>query len=294
MPAQARDGAGGRPLSIVDTHLHVIDRTRLSYPWLSGVPALDADFLYETYAIEAARCGITDVLHMEVDVAPADIDAETLFVARLASRPGSLLRGAIAACRPEDPGFPARLEDQLADSTIRGFRRVLHTQPDALSESGVFRTNIARLAGTGRPFDICMAARQLPLAIALVDSAPEVQFVLDHCGVPDIAGGGLHPWREHVSELARRPNVVVKISGVMAYGDPATWALDDLRPYVEHAIAAFGWDRVVWGSDWPVCTLGGTLATWVAATHALLSGTSAVERAKLLATNARRVWGLSS
>ena len=227
-------------MTIVDTHLHVIDRARLSYPWLAGVPALDADFLYDTYAREAARCGITDVLHMEVDVAPGDIDAETLFVARLASQPGSLIRGAIAACRPEDPGFPARLEDQLADPTIRGFRRVLHTQPDGLSESRVFRANIARLAGTGRPFDICMAARQLPLAVALADAAPEVQFVLDHCGVPDIAGGGLHPWRETVTDLARRPNVAVKISGVMAYGDAATWTLEDLRPYVEHVISAFG------------------------------------------------------
>lgn len=293
--ARRANTSAGRPgLSIVDTHLHVIDRSRLRYPWLAGVPALDADFLYAAYAREAARCGITDVLHMEVDVAPEDIDAETLFVERLASQPGSLLRGAIAACRPEDPGFPARLESQLSDTTIRGFRRVLHTQPDGLSESSVFRANIARLAGTGRPFDICMAARQLPLAIALVDSAPEVQFVLDHCGVPDIAGGGHQPWREHITALAERPNAAVKISGVMAYGDAATWTLDDLRPYVEHAISAFGWDRVVWGSDWPVCTLGGTLSTWVAATHALLSGTSAVERAKLLATNARRIWHLAA
>jgi predicted TIM-barrel fold metal-dependent hydrolase len=281
-------------MSIVDTHLHVIDRSRLSYPWLSGIPALDADFLYATYAAEAARCGITDVLHMEVDVDPADIDAESLFVAEMGSRPGSLLRGAIAACRPEAEDFPARMAEQLEDPVIRGFRRVLHTQPDGLSESAIFRANITRLGGTGRPFDICVAARQLPLAIALADAAPDVQFVLDHCGVPDIAGGGLHPWREHVADLARRPNVAVKISGVMAYGDPATWTLDDLRPYVEHAISSFGWDRVVWGSDWPVCTLGGTLSAWVAATHALLSGTSAVERAKLLSTNARRLWRLAN
>ena len=92
-----------------------------------------------------------------------------------------------------------------------------------------------------------------------------------------------HPWRAQIAEIARRPNVAVKISGVVAYAEPATWMLDDVRPYVEHAIGLFGWDRVVWGSDWPVCTLTASLSTWLAATHALTSGASAEEREKLFA-----------
>ena len=95
-----------------------------------------------------------------------------------------------------------------------------------------------------------------------------------------------------MSEIARRPNVVGKISGVVAYADPDSWTVETLRPYVEHTIGAFGWDRVVWGSDWPVCTLGGGLSTWVAATHALIAGASADERRKLLSGNAKRIWRL--
>ena len=110
--------------------------------------------------------------------------------------------------------------------------------------------------------------------------------------MPDIKGSAEHPWREHMSEIARRPNVVGKISGVVAYADPDNWTVETLRPYVEHTIGAFGWDRVVWGSDWPVCTLGGGLSTWVAATHALIAGASADERRKLLSGNARRIWRL--
>jgi predicted TIM-barrel fold metal-dependent hydrolase len=125
-----------------------------------------------------------------------------------------------------------------------------------------------------------------------VDLAPDVQFVLDHCGVPDIKGNAEHPWREHMAEIARRPNVIGKISGVVAYADAGSWTVESLRPYVEHTIGSFGWDRVVWGSDWPVCTLGGGLATWVAATHALIAGASADERTKLLSDNARRMWKL--
>ena len=137
------------PTPIIDTHLHLIYRDRLSYPWLADFAPLDRDFSYETYAAEARRCGVTDALHMEVDVAPADIEAETRNVEELAGRPRSLLRGAISACRPEDDGFPAFLDRQLADPFVKGFRRVLHVVPDDLSEGATFRANIKRLARSG-------------------------------------------------------------------------------------------------------------------------------------------------
>ncbi|MEO5758061.1 MAG: amidohydrolase [Mesorhizobium sp.] len=277
---------------IIDTHLHLIDRSALRYPWLAGVPALDRDFSYDEYATEAQRVGVDRVMHMEVDVDPADIEAETDRVEGLARQNGSMLVGAIAACRPEEAGFSVYLERQRAKPFVKGFRRVLHVMPDDLSESALFRDNIRRLGGTGLTFDFVVLPHQVPKAIALADLAPDVQFVLDHCGVPDIKGNGQHPWREHMSEIARRPNVMAKISGVVAYADAGSWTVETLRPYVEHTIGVFGWDRVVWGSDWPVCTLGGGLSTWVAATHALLSGCSISERDRLLSTNARKLWRL--
>ncbi|ODA93915.1 amidohydrolase [Mesorhizobium sp. SEMIA 3007] len=277
---------------IIDTHLHLIDRSALRYPWLAGVPPLNRDFSYEEYATEALRVGVERVLHMEVDVDPADIEAETARVEGLSRQAGSMLVGAIASCRPEDADFPVYLERQRANPFVRGFRRVLHVVPDDLSEGAVFRDNIKRLSGAGLTFDLVVLPHQIPKAIALADLAPDVQFVLDHCGVPDIKGGAEHPWREHMSEIALRPNVMAKISGVVAYADPGSWTVGTLRPYVEHTIAAFGWDRVVWGSDWPVCTLGGGLSTWVAATHALLSGCSIAERDSLLSGNARKLWRL--
>ena len=281
-------------MAIVDTHLHLIYLDVLRYPWLDGFDALNRDFTIDAYAAEARRCGIADALHMEVDVAEDRIEDETRHVERLAAAPGSLLRGAISACRPESADFPAFLERQLADPVVKGFRRVLHTQPDGLSEGAQFRDNLKRLSGTGRPFDVCVLPHQIDRAIALADHCPDVQFVLDHCGVPAVKDKVEHPWRERIAEIARRPNVVVKISGVCAYADPAAWTVDDLRPYVEHCIDSFGWDRVVWGSDWPVCTLTASLSTWVAATHALIAGCAEDERRRLLAGNARRVWRLPS
>ncbi|WP_246731523.1 amidohydrolase [Methylocapsa sp. S129] len=279
-------------MTIIDTHLHLIYRGLLHYPWIDGAPYLQQEFPAERYQAEAVRCGIGAALHMEVDVAEGDIEAETKHVEALSATPGSLLRGAISACRPENADFPAFLERQLANPFIKGFRRILHQSPDSLSESVMFRANIGRLKGSGRPFDLCVLPHQIGHAIALADHCPDVPFVLDHCGVPAIKDRAEHPWREHMAEIAKRPNVVVKISGVVAYADPPTWTLDDIRPYVEHAIESFGWDRVVWGSDWPVCTISASLSTWVAATRALIEGCSADERRKLLEGNARRVWRL--
>ncbi|MER8411094.1 amidohydrolase [Mesorhizobium sp. M0239] len=277
---------------IIDTHLHLIDRSALRYPWLAGVPALNRDFSYEDYAVEAQRVGVERVLHMEVDVDAADIEAETARVEGLSRQPSSMLAGVIASCRPEEGDFAAYLERQRANPFVKGFRRVLHVVPDELSEGAVFRASIKRLGGTGLTFDLVVLPHQIPRAIVLADLAPDVTFVLDHCGVPDIKGKSEHPWREHMSDIARRPNVMAKISGVVAYADAGSWTVETLRPYVEHTINSFGWDRVVWGSDWPVCTLGGGLSTWVAATHALLSGCSISERDRLLSGNARKLWRL--
>lgn len=277
---------------IIDTHLHLIDQSALRYPWVAGVPALNRDFLYAEYAQQALRAGISGALHMEVDVDPSDIDAEISYVETLSKKPDNLLRGAIASCRPENASFSDFLERQRQNRFVKGFRRVLHVEPDELSESALFRENIKRMEGTGLTFDLCVLPRQIPQAIALADNAPGVQFILDHCGVPDIKGNADHPWRENMAEIGRRPNVTAKISGVVAYADAESWTVETLRPYIEHTIASFGWDRVVWGSDWPVCTLGGGLTHWVAATHALLSGCSEDERTALLAGNAKRIWKL--
>lgn len=284
--------ARAEPL-IVDTHLHIIDRKALRYPWLAGEAALNRDFAYEKYAFEAARLGITRTLHMEVDVDPAGMQAETDYARGIAARPRSLVAGAIAACRPESPDFAAYLEKQAADPFVKGFRRVLHGVPADVSAAPLFHENIRRMQGTGLTYDLIFRPEDLPHAIALADAAPDLTFILDHFGRPDLKAGREQPWWGHVAELARRPNVFAKISGIIAYTDPDGWTVGSLRPFFEHVVRHFGWDRVVWGSDWPVCTLGGGLSWWVAATHALVEGSSLDERGKLFSRNARAIWNLA-
>ncbi len=277
---------------LIDTHLHLIYKDRLDYPWLADFEVLNRDNRFTTYTRDAARLGISGCLHMEVDVAEPLIEAETALIGELAEPPGSLMRGAISSCRPESDGFPAFLDRCRQNPLVKGFRRVLHVVPDAVSTTPTFRDNVKRLSGTGLTFDLCVLPRQLDLAANLVDHCPDVTFILDHCGVPDIASGAMGPWRDGIHALAKRPNVTAKISGVVAYGDADSWGLDDIRPYVQETVAAFGHDRIVWGSDQPVCNLGGGLATWVAATHALTDGWTASDRAALYRENACRIWSL--
>jgi predicted TIM-barrel fold metal-dependent hydrolase len=275
-------------MRIVDTHLHLVYLDRFRYPWLDGAPALAGSFTLPTYLGEARSLGIEAMLHMEVDVAEEDIAGETAFATGL----GDGIAGAIAACRPESPDFPAWLETAAANPRVRGFRRILHTVPDDVSEPPLFAENLRRLSPHGLTFDLCVLARQLvPVAARLARACPDVQFVLDHCGVPDVAARALDPWRADLKAVAALPNVACKVSGIVAYATP-TWTVEDLRPFVEHAIDCFGWDRVVWGSDWPVCTPNASLSRWVAATHAIIAGASAAEKAKLLSENAERIYRL--
>ena len=274
---------------IIDTHLHLIYKDRLRYPWLSAEPKLDRNFPLGEYLDEARGLGIGSALHMEVDVATEDQAAETAFVTGI----GAPVVGAIAACRPESTDFPAALDLIAANTRVRGLRRILHQSPDEIGLAPIFAENLRRLGEHDLSFDLCVLARQLPIAFQIARDCPDVRFILDHCGVPDIAGKAFDPWRDGITSLAALPNVACKISGVVAYAG-ADWTTEDLRPYVEHCIRAFGWDRVVWGSDWPVCTLTADLTRWVRATHELTSGCSESETARLFSRNARRIYRLDA
>jgi len=276
----------GTRLRILDTHLHLIYPDRFSYPWLSNNPKINKGWSVESYFAEALPLGIESALHMEVDVAESDMLAETEYVLGLPR-----VVGAIAACRPEHPNFVDQVERLSEHAHVKGVRRILHEVPDDLSQSDLFVENIRHLPDYDLSFDLCLRDDQLPIGQLLIERAPDVTFILDHCGVPDVLGRGLDPWRENISRLSRLPNLHAKISGIVAYSGP-DWTVETIRPYVEHVIESFGWDRVVWGSDHPVVTLTGSLTRWVEATRDIISGATEEEQAKLLHRNAERVYKL--
>ena len=278
---------------LIDTHQHLIYPDRLLYPWTDGAPALAGRrFGLEEYQALTDGLGVAGAIFMEVDAADPVREAE--IISALAREPGSGVLGLVASCRPEiAEGFEAWL-DRGPELGVLGYRRILHEAPDALSEGAVFRANLRRIGARGLPFDMVVQARQLPLARALAQACPDVTLVLDHCGAPEIAAGGLDPWRAEILALAAEPNVVAKISGVFAYCAPGDATLAAVRPYVEHVILAFGAERCLWGGDWPVVNVrGGDLPGWIAATRVILAELSPDEATAIASGTAGRVYGVS-
>jgi predicted TIM-barrel fold metal-dependent hydrolase len=228
---------------------------------------------------------------------------ETLHVLSLARSDDNPIAGVVAAARPEYDDFREYVERIAGKRLLKGVRRILHTGPDHISATTTFVENVKSLEDYGLTFDICVLARQLPQAINLVKRCPNVDFILDHCGNPNLRSDAgereFEEWRERLREIAGLPNVVCKISGIVVNtdlrgsdGQPA-WTAETLRPAVEHVIACFGWDRVMFGSDWPVCVLASSYKQWVEALSFLTQDAGAENRRKLFYENAARVYRLN-
>jgi predicted TIM-barrel fold metal-dependent hydrolase len=281
----------GTEMDLIDTHLHLIWRDRLGYGWTAGIPPLaTGDFTPEVYWAQVAGLGVLGSLFMEAGVDDTDYQTEARLVGGIVGQHGIL--GQIASCRPEtDAGFDAWL-DECQGLHVHGFRRILHVKPDDLSGQQTFRANLRKIGRRGLVFDVCVLARQLPVAIELARACPDQTLVLDHCGVPDIASDAFAPWAGWISQLARLPHVNVKLSGLSAYCAPGSIGLQTLRPWVSHILECFGPDRVVWGSDWPVVVLGAGLRDWIRLTGELLAGLPPGDQARIGHLNARRIYGL--
>jgi len=279
-------------MKIIDTHQHLWDLDLFSYSWSRDIPRLNRSFRMQDY-LEAARgLDLAKSVHLEADVDEPHMLGETRYILSLADQDNPL-EGVVACCRPEKEDFKTYLDQIAGHPKLKGVRRILHTHPDELSQTPLFAENIRLLERYGLSFDICALGRQLPLAIKLVRECPRVSFILDHCGVPQVKEMQLDPWRGHIREISKLPNVVSKVSGVVAYADHERWTPEDLRPFVEHVIECFGWDRVMFGSDWPVCTQAASLKRWVEALMSITRNASEMERTKLFHDNAERVYRLA-
>lgn len=280
-------------MKIVDAHQHLWDLNLFRYAWLKDLPVLNRSFRMNDFCDATQGLAIEKSVHLEADVDEPFMVDETNYVLRLADRADNPLEGVVACGRPESKEFKTHLERILGHPKLKGIRRILHTQPDDLGQSETFIQNVNSLAGYGLSFDLCVLARQLPLAIRLVSRCPEVTFILDHCGVPQVREKILDPWRANIRAIAKFPNLFCKISGLVAYADPREWTTEDLRPYIDHAIECFGWDRVLFGSDWPVCTLSANYQQWVDALVSLTRSAGEVNQKKLFQENAIRIYRLA-
>ena len=280
-------------MKITDTHQHLWDTDLFHYAWLESLPRLDRSFRLSDYQEATQGLEIEKTVFVECDVDEHQVEDEALHILRLAEQPGSRIAGVVASGRPEKDGFESHLEKLRSRPRLKGIRRILHTHPDELGRGKTFIENVRKLEEYGLSFDICVLAHQLPIAINLISQCPGVTFILDHCGVPQVKERMMHPWREHIQEIASFTNVYCKVSGLVVYADPVDWKPEDLRPFVDCVLESFGWDRVMFGSDWPVCTLAASYRQWVEALLSLTQAAGETNQTKLFRDNAIRAYRLS-
>ena len=277
----------------VDSHHHLWRYTPEEYGWLRDAPgdsmaALQRDFLPADLQREVVTAGIDATVAVQ---ARQTLD-ETFWLLSLAER-SSLIRGVVGWAPIAADDFGETLETLSQISLLKGLRHAVQAEPEGFLDSPTFGRGLAALLPTGLVYDLLLFARQLPEAIRFVDRHPNQSFVLDHLGKPDIQGGGFAEWYRNIRDLARQPNVACKLSGLVTEADWHTWSAQQLKPYFETVLEAFGPSRLMFGSDWPVLTVACTYAQWSETVAGWLAPLSANERAAIEGETAARIYRLS-
>jgi L-fuconolactonase len=223
--------------------------------------------------------------------------AETEWLLDLAAQ-HEFIRGVVGWAPLVAPDLDTHLDRLAAHPAalagkLRAFRHVLQGEPDdAYMLRDDFNRGIRALARRELAYDILVFERHLPNTITFVDRHPDQVFIVDHIAKPRIAAGELEPWAKNIRELARRPNVTCKLSGMVTEADVRKWTPGQLRPYFEIVLEAFGPGRLLFGSDWPVCLAGVGYPDWKSTVSAALSDLNPSELAAVFGENARRIYRL--
>ncbi len=277
---------------IVDTHVHLWHPKQLRYPWLKDVPALNRPYLLNDYSAAHENLEIESIVFVQCDTHPDDALKETAWVTSLAAVEPRI-QGIIAWAPLEEGRQVAPFVEKLAEDTlVKGIRRLIQGESVDFCIQPNFVNGMKTLARYGLSFDLCIFHPQLANTIRLVEQCPNIQFILDHIGKPDIKNQLFEPWKQEIKTLAEFPNVYCKISGLVTEADHENWASADLQPYIEHVINCFGFDRVIYGSDWPVSTLASEYPRWVQTLQEAVSGCTPEELKKLFHDNAIKFYRL--
>jgi L-fuconolactonase len=290
-PVTALDASA---LPFVDTHQHLWDLAKFRLPWLQGAPKLNRSYLPRDYDEATAGLNVVRTVYMEVDVDPAQHVQEAEYVIDLCKRDDNPMAGAVIGGRPASPEFKEYITRFKGSPYVKGVREVLHGgKPRGYCLEPEFVRGVQLLGEQGMSFDICLRPEELLDGAKLADLCPGTRFVLDHCGNANVQAADRTQWARDIAEVAKRKNVIGKVSGIVASAKPGEWKPQDLEPIVKHVLAVFGPDRVVFGGDWPVCTLGAAYREWVEALRWIVRDRSLADREKLFSKNAERFYGLT-
>lgn len=277
---------------IVDAHHHFWDPATADYPWLTDeLAVIRRRFSPEDLAPELAKAGIDATVVIQTR---SSVEETAEFLALAGATP--FIRGVVGWVDLTDPAVGdviGALRAGPGGERLVGIRHQAHDEPEAdwlVREDVVRGIRAAGAAGLG--YDLLVRPRELPAALQLARDLPQVRFVIDHLAKPPIATGELEPWRSHMRPFADLDHVACKLSGLVTEAAWSSWTPADLQPYVDEAIDVFGPDRLLFGSDWPVCLLAASYEQVIDAALTTLSGLDVTEQAAVMGGNATRIYGL--
>jgi len=270
----------------IDSHIHLWHHAPDEFEWIpDSMAALRRDFLAQELEALCGEVAIEGVIAVQARQSMQ----ETRWLLELAQT--SPILGVIGWAPIVADDFPHTLERLRQEPLLKGLRHIVQAEPEILARPE-FQRGMHCLQGTGLVYDLLLYAHQLPLALPFVDLFSQQMFVLDHMGKPAIAQGEMETWSRQLQELARRPNVYCKLSGLVTEADPAAWTPLQLHPYFNTALECFGPDRLMIGTDWPVCTVGCSYAQWWELVENWTAPFSSAERAAILGDTATRIYSL--
>lgn len=275
---------------IVDAHHHLWRISRGDYHWMT--PGLLArDYLIEDLLPNLRKASVARTVLVQA----AQTEAETDFLLDLASR-ADFIAGVTGWLDLAEPTFPERLAHYRLNPKFVAVRPMLQElRDDAWIVQPVVLKNLRHLADLRFPFEFLTFPRHLPHVVRALEETPGLHAVIDHLSKPPIASGELEPWASLISDVAEFPDIHCKLSGMVTEADHARWSPDSLAPYVNHVVEAFGVDRLLFGSDWPVCRLAAEYGEVVNALRTVLSASlGPQEITKVFRSNAERFYGLEA
>lgn len=290
-------------LPIVDTHQHLWNLRQFRLPWLKAGGELTQDFTMADYEKATQGLGITKAIYMEVAVAPEQKLAEAQHVIRICQDKNNRTCAAVIGGLILEDSFKNYILQFKGNPYIKGLRHGLDA-PKQLEDNRLIQ-NLRLLGSLNMSFDLLVPPGLIGQAAKLVERCGDTRFILDHCGNADPLAferkldwdrepqHDADQWKRDIDTLAKQTNVICKVSGIIARVPKGKATAEVLSPIVIHCQDAFGPDRVVFGSDWPVCTLGAPLHVWTNLLREIVRERSLEEKRKLFWTNAHRVYGLS-
>ena len=273
----------------IDAHQHFWDLARGDYGWLTpDLKPIYRNFLPEDLAPHLSNHGIAGTILVQA----APTLAETRFMLEIAEKTPSV-KGVVGWVDFEQPDAPETIAELASHPVLVGLRPMIQ---DIADDDWMLRENLnpafEALIDNLLTFDALTLPQHLDNLVTLIGRHPDMCVVIDHGSKPLIRDGRIDAWAADMAIIAKDTNAFCKLSGLVteAHGD---WTVDHLRPYVDHLLATFGPERLIWGSDWPVCLLASSYERWVETTELLLDGLSSEEKDAVLGLNALRAYGLT-